>query len=123
MEFDIKTGVKSCVLYIDSKIDSVASSDKINPTIDGHGVMSWFDPLNLSTSAYTGQTFYWPGVGSAPIVLGIRGGDANGLGLAFRMVRGNIGVCYCNWGGRTGKLRISVPAKTGQMKIECYAKY
>lgn len=123
LEFDIKTGVKSCVLYIDSQINSVAASDKIRPTIDGHGVMQWFDPLSLSTATYTGQTFYWPGVGSAPIVLGIRGGDSNGLGLAFKMVRGNISVCYGVWGGRTGKLRIEVPAKTGQMKIVCYAKY
>lgn len=123
VEFDIKTGVKSCVLYIDSRIDGAANSDKIRPTIDGHGVMDWFEQLNLTTYAYTGQTFYWPGVGSAPIVLGIRGGDANGLGFAFKMVRGNIGVCYQPWGGRTGKLRIGVPAKTGEMKIECYAKY
>ena len=123
VEFNIKTGVKSCVLCIDSRIDGAASSDKIRPTIDGHGVMNWFEPLNLTTSAYTGQTFYWPGVGSAPIVLGIRGGDANGLGMAFKMVRGNISVCYYLWGGRTGKLRIEVPAKTGEMKIECYAKY
>ena len=123
LEFDIKTGVKSCALYIDSHIDSVEKSDKIQPTIDGHGVSKWFGQINLTTATYTGQMFYWPGVGSVPIVFGISGGDGNGLGVTAQMIRGNCAICYSDWLNRTGKLRISVPAKTGKMMILCYAKY